>query len=128
MAPFAYANTWGAAYAFFLPFFVITWIVRAERRRRIAGILVLLASLWPVVYSLDRGLWIALGVAVCFAGLKIVARGGGRALRLAAGRHGRRHARLRRLAAARHDPDAAPEPAQQQPALRCSPSRACAAR
>lgn len=83
MAPFAYANTWGAAYAFFLPFFVITWIVRADRRRRICGIVVLVASLWPVVYSLDRGLWIALGIAGCFAGLKVVARGGGRALRLA---------------------------------------------
>jgi hypothetical protein len=82
MAPFAYANTWGAAYAFFLPFFVITWIWRADRRRRIAGILILLASLWPVVYSLDRGLWIALGGIIGFAGLKMVARGGRRALRL----------------------------------------------
>jgi hypothetical protein len=82
MAPFAYANTWGAAYAFFLPFFVITWIWRADRRRRIAGVAILLASLWPVVYSLDRGLWIALGVIIAFAGLKMVARGGRRALRL----------------------------------------------
>jgi hypothetical protein len=83
MAPFAYANTWGAAYAFFLPFFAITWIWRAEGRRRVAGVLILLASLWPVVYSLDRGLWIALGIIICFAGLKMVARGGRRALRLA---------------------------------------------
>jgi len=82
MAPFAYANTWGAAYAFFLPFFVITWIWRAEGGRRAAGILILLASLWPVVYSLDRGLWIAIGIIIGFAGLKIVARGGRRALRL----------------------------------------------
>jgi hypothetical protein len=83
MAPFAYANTWGAAYAFFLPFFVITWIMRADRRRRILGVAILLASLWPVVYSLDRGLWVALGMAGAFVGLKIVARGGGRTLRLA---------------------------------------------
>ncbi|WP_329242344.1 DUF2852 domain-containing protein [Actinoallomurus sp. NBC_01490] len=83
MAPFAYANTWGAAYAFFLPFFVITWVWRAGTKRRIAGIVILLASLWPVVYSLDRGLWISLGVIACFSGLKMVARGGRRALRLA---------------------------------------------
>jgi hypothetical protein len=82
MAPFAYANTWGAAYAFFLPFFAITWIWRAEARRRILGILILLASLWPVVYSLDRGLWVALGMAACYAVLKLVSRGGGRTLRL----------------------------------------------
>jgi len=83
MAPFAYANTWGAAYAFFLPFFVITWIWRADVRRRAAGTVVLLASLWPVVYSLDRGLWIALGITIGFAALKMVARGGRRAVRLA---------------------------------------------
>jgi hypothetical protein len=82
MAPFAYANTWGAAYAFFLPFFVITFVMRADRRRRIFGICVLLASLWPAVYSLDRGLWAAMGLAVAYAGLKFVAQGGGRALRL----------------------------------------------
>lgn len=82
MAPFAYANTWGAAYAFFLPFFAITWIYRAGWNRRLLGILILLASLWPVVYSLDRGLWIALGLIVLFSGLKMIARGGRRALRL----------------------------------------------
>jgi hypothetical protein len=82
MAPFAYANTWGAAYAFFLPFFTITWIWRADRRRRIAGVVILLASLWPMVYSLDRGLWIALGITGFFTGLKLVAKGGRRALRL----------------------------------------------
>jgi hypothetical protein len=83
MAPFAYANTWGAAYAFFLPFFTITWIWRAGRWRRAVGIVVLLMSLWPMVYSLDRGLWISLGMTGCFAGLKLVSRGGGRALKLA---------------------------------------------
>jgi hypothetical protein len=56
MAPFAYANTWGAAYAFFLPYFLLTWIVRADMRRRAFGLAVLAASLWPVVYSLNRGL------------------------------------------------------------------------
>lgn len=83
MAPFAYANTWGAAYAFFLPFFAITWLWRARRGRRIAGIAILLASFWPVVYSLDRGLWAALGVTSLFVLLKIVATGGRRALQLA---------------------------------------------
>lgn len=82
MAPFAYANTWGAAYAFFLPFFAITWLWRADRRKRVIGILIVLVSLWPVVYSLDRGLWIALGVTTVFVVLKIVSVGGRRALQL----------------------------------------------
>lgn len=83
MAPFAYANTWGAAYVFFLPFFAITWLWHGDRRRRIIGTGILLASLWPVVYSLDRGVWIALALTGLFVGYKVLSRGGGRAVRLA---------------------------------------------
>ncbi|MFI0351478.1 hypothetical protein [Actinomadura sp. 9N407] len=76
MAPFAYANTWGAAYAFLLPFFLITWVIRARGRKRLFGVLILMASLWPVVYSLNRGLWAALGLIVAFALMKIIIVGG----------------------------------------------------
>lgn len=76
MAPFAYANTWGAAYAFFLPFFLITWVARARGAKRIAGVAILIVSLWPVVYSLNRGLWLALGLIGAFAVCKIVLIGG----------------------------------------------------
>ncbi|MFI6518295.1 hypothetical protein ACIBF1_22250 [Spirillospora sp. NPDC050679] len=84
MAPFAYANTWGAAYAFFLPYFIITWIVRARKRRRITGIVILLASLWPAVYSLNRGLWGALAVIGLFGLVKLAQVGGARVLGWAA--------------------------------------------
>lgn len=80
MAPFAYANTWGAAYAFFLPYFGVTWIVRGDRRRRLLAVPILLASLWPVVYSLNRGLWAALVLIALFIGLKLVLWRGGRAV------------------------------------------------
>jgi len=80
MAPFAYSNTWGAAYAFFLPFFVLTWIVRTRGRRRIAGCVILIASLWPVVYSLNRGLWGALILIGVFGLIRLVAIGGARVL------------------------------------------------
>lgn len=60
VAPYPYANTWGANFAMFLPFFIISWCGKgAGWRRRIAPV-VLLASLAPAVYSLNRGLWIAL--------------------------------------------------------------------
>ncbi|MFC0036740.1 hypothetical protein [Actinomadura rayongensis] len=78
MAPFAYANTWGAAYAFFLPYFVLTWIVRAKPIRRVFGGLIVVASLWAVVYSLNRGLWISLGVIGLFGIAKLVQVGGPR--------------------------------------------------
>lgn len=80
MAPFAYANTWGAAYAFFLPFFLITWVARARGGKRIAGVAVLLLSLWPVVYSLNRGLWLALGLIGAYAVTKVVLIGGRRVM------------------------------------------------
>jgi hypothetical protein len=80
MAPFAYANTWGAAYAFFLPYFGITWVVRGDRWRRLFALPILLASLWPVVYSLDRGLWVALGLIAVFVTFKMILWRGGRAV------------------------------------------------
>ncbi|WP_254716093.1 hypothetical protein [Actinomadura sp. WMMB 499] len=76
MAPFAYANTWGAAYALFLPFFLITWVARARGTKRIAGITIFVVSLWPVVYSLNRGLWLALALIAGYAALSIVIAGG----------------------------------------------------
>ncbi|WP_344889058.1 hypothetical protein [Actinomadura meridiana] len=85
MAPFAYANTWGAAYAFFLPYFLLTWVVRARTRRRIFGFVVLAASLWPVVYSLNRGLWGALGAIGLFGVVKLLQVGGPRVLAWTAG-------------------------------------------
>jgi hypothetical protein len=84
MAPFAYANTWGAAYAFFLPFFLITWVVRARGAKRIAGVAILVVSLWPVVYSLNRGLWGAIALIGAFGTLKLVLVGGRRLMARAA--------------------------------------------
>lgn len=80
MAPFAYSNTWGAAYAFFLPFFVLTWIIRGRGGRRVAGVLILIASLWPAVYSLNRMLWAALLLMAIFAIIKLVVLAGSKAI------------------------------------------------
>lgn len=74
-APFAYANVWGSAYAFFLPFFLITWLIKAGPLRRVSGALILAASLWPVVYSLNRGLWLSLGLMGLFVLAKILSSG-----------------------------------------------------
>lgn len=80
MAPFVYANTWGAAYAFFLPYFVLTWIVRARGRRRIAGLVILALSFWPAIYSLNRGLWAAVGLIAVFGVIKLAQFGGPKVL------------------------------------------------
>lgn len=65
-APFPYANTWGSVIALSLPFFLLTWIRTGTRMRRVLGGLIGLASLVPIVYSLNRGLWGCLAVGLVF--------------------------------------------------------------
>jgi hypothetical protein len=61
-APFPYTNDWGLNYGLLLPFFLASWLRRdAGWRFRVAP-LVLVASLYPVVKTENRGMWI--GVAV----------------------------------------------------------------
>ncbi len=55
--PFPYANDWGLNFACLLPFFVRAWLARDAGWRRPAGVIVLAASVVPVIYSLNRGLW-----------------------------------------------------------------------
>lgn len=65
IAPFAYANSWGSNFALTLPFFLAGWLGGRGWRRAVAPAVLLLSAV-PVIYSLNRGLWIclALGAAV----------------------------------------------------------------
>lgn len=75
IAPFAYANSWGANYALYLPFFVLTWLARGNGWRRVVGPMVLVASLWPVIHSLNRGLWLGLTLVATYLVLRLAAQG-----------------------------------------------------
>ncbi|HYI61155.1 MAG TPA: hypothetical protein VEW93_05060 [Acidimicrobiales bacterium] len=66
-APFVYTNDWGSAYALLLPFFFLSWLQSPDLRRRSWAYLLLCASLVPVFISLNRGLWLSLGVAMVYA-------------------------------------------------------------
>jgi len=66
-APFVYTNDWGSAYALLLPFFFLDRLQAADLRRRSWAYLLLAASLPPVFISLNRGLWLSLGVALVYA-------------------------------------------------------------
>lgn len=81
IAPFAYANAWGANYSLYLPFFVLAWFGRAAGWRRYLAPVILLASVWPVVHSLDRGLWIGLALITIYVVLRLAAAGHEWALR-----------------------------------------------
>lgn len=75
VAPFYYANDWGANFSFFLPFFLLAWFGRDAGWRRYVAPLILLASFVPVVYSLNRGLWTALAVGLAFVVIRLLADG-----------------------------------------------------
>ena len=75
VAPFSYANTWGANYSFFLPFFLISWLGPGAGWRRYVAPVVLIGSAIPVVYSLNRGLWGALTLGLVYVAFRLAAMG-----------------------------------------------------
>ena len=81
-APFPFANTWGSCLSLYLPFFLVAWFRQGPRWQRYAAPLVLLVAAVPVIYSLNRGLWISLAVGA--AGMVLLQLRRGRALPIAA--------------------------------------------
>ncbi len=73
-APFAFTNAWGNSLAL-LMVWLIVYALAAGRRTRLltAGLLVIAAV--PIVYSLDRGMWIALGLAMTYVAVRLAGRG-----------------------------------------------------
>ncbi len=59
-APFPFANSWGSNLALYLPFFLVAWFRHGPRWQRFVGPVVLVLATIPVVYSLNRGLWVCL--------------------------------------------------------------------
>jgi hypothetical protein len=74
-APFGYTNTWGDCLALLLGFFVVAWLHKQPTGRRIAGLVILAAAAVPIVYSLNRGLWIGVGLIVVILALRLATRG-----------------------------------------------------
>jgi len=75
VAPFAYANSWGANFSLYLPFFLLSWLGRDAGWRRPAAPVVLIASAIPVVYSLNRGLWGAIGLGLVYVVFRLATMG-----------------------------------------------------
>jgi hypothetical protein len=74
-APFPFANSWGAMVALTLPFFLVAWWRDGARWQRILTPVVLVASTVPIVFSLNRGLWICLAVGAVGYLLLLLRRG-----------------------------------------------------
>jgi hypothetical protein len=65
--PLNYTNAWGECVALLVPFFLLA-VLRGKRtpgRIFLAGV-TLIAALVPIIYSLNRGMWIGLGIGIAF--------------------------------------------------------------
>jgi O-antigen ligase len=78
-APWGYTNTWGNNFCLLVVWFVVAVWANPQRRPRkrttVLALGVLGVSVLPVVYSLNRGLWIGLGVAIAYVALRYVLAG-----------------------------------------------------
>jgi hypothetical protein len=74
-APFEYTNTWGENLAILLIWFIVGWVVLGGGWRRFAGWLVVLAAVFPVIYSLNLGVWIGVGIGAVYVGVRLALRG-----------------------------------------------------
>jgi len=74
-APFEYTNTWGENMAVLGVWLVVGWTVLGRRWRRLAGVVVVVASIVPVVASLNRGLWIGIGISAVYVAVRMAWRG-----------------------------------------------------
>jgi len=70
-APFIYTNQWGSAYALTLPFALGTLRTLRSRLWKFLMIGLLLISIAPLVFSLDRGSWISTGLGTTYALIRL---------------------------------------------------------
>lgn len=79
--PFTFTNGWGANYALSFPFLVLSWRYCGAAWRWVTRVIAI-ASVAPVVFSLDRGLWISLSVGLLYAAVRLALQGRGKSLML----------------------------------------------
>lgn len=74
-APFIYTNTWGNVYSLVLPIAALyAWLTRGSRRSKWVVIL-LAVSVVPAVLTLNRGMFVGLGVVIIFVSFQTLRAG-----------------------------------------------------
>jgi hypothetical protein len=74
-APFEYTNTWGQNICILLVWLAVGWSVLGTRARRFAGIGIAVLAVVPIVYSLNRGVWIGCGISILYIAARLAMRG-----------------------------------------------------
>lgn len=74
-APFLYTNAWGMVYSLTLPL-VIAYLMRIPRTAKFWGLIAVMGlSFVPAALTLNRGMFIGLGVAALYIGMRLFAAG-----------------------------------------------------
>ena len=74
-APFTYSNYWGGNVAVLTPVAIAAVVEAGRGARRKIIIAVLVASLVPMVFSLNRGMFLSLGIGILYMTLRLAQRG-----------------------------------------------------
>jgi O-antigen ligase/polysaccharide polymerase Wzy-like membrane protein len=74
-APFIYANTWGNNVAITLPWLFVAWRSFGSGWQRRAVWVVLFLSVVGIITSYDRGLWLAIVVAIFYLAVRFAIQG-----------------------------------------------------
>lgn len=74
-APYTYTNAWGFALSLLLVWAIALFWVGTDHRRKLLLGVILLVAVVPIVYSLDRGLWIGLGLSAIYVAGRLALRG-----------------------------------------------------
>jgi hypothetical protein len=74
-APFEYTDTWGYCTVLLMPWLAAAWWSYGTRRQRIIAAAALIVVIVPIVFSEDRGAWIAVVITVVYLAVRLAARG-----------------------------------------------------
>jgi hypothetical protein len=74
-APWGYTNTWGNNFCLLAGWLVVAAWQTGRPRHKLGAVVCLLVSIAPAVFSLNRGLWIGLGVLIVYVAARYVLAG-----------------------------------------------------
>ncbi|MEV0896208.1 hypothetical protein [Actinoplanes sp. NPDC049802] len=74
-APWGYTNTWGNNFCLLAPWLVVAAWASHRAGRKVPAVLCLVVSVVPAVASLNRGLWIGIGLVLVYVAVRYVLAG-----------------------------------------------------
>ncbi len=72
---FPYTNAWGSSFAMLTPFAICAMTQARTRSWKLTLRIAMALSIVPVVFSLNRGLWLSLGIGIIYATIRFALRG-----------------------------------------------------